>query len=197
MTAIKAIETQYKGYRFRSRLEARWAVCFDAWNEPYEYEPEGFDIKLENGETIYYLPDFKLTNHKHGQLWLDIKPNRELLQDEIEKAVAFSLASHEALILLCGDPWYETIGYEFGCRGGEYYAGLPVKIMQCPSSISDKNDSPHIAWINPNIEECKPPKIPLWQWKNIYNAVTKSDWIMRGYIAGRSARFEHGEKPNL
>lgn len=25
-TAIKAIETKYKGYRFRSRLEARWAA---------------------------------------------------------------------------------------------------------------------------------------------------------------------------
>ena len=27
---IKAIPTEYKGYRFRSRLEARWAVFFDA-----------------------------------------------------------------------------------------------------------------------------------------------------------------------
>ena len=28
--SIKPIETNYKGYRFRSRLEARWAVFFDA-----------------------------------------------------------------------------------------------------------------------------------------------------------------------
>jgi hypothetical protein len=27
--SAKAIETHYKGYRFRSRLEARWAVFFD------------------------------------------------------------------------------------------------------------------------------------------------------------------------
>lgn len=26
---IKAIDTIYKGYKFRSRLEARWAVFFD------------------------------------------------------------------------------------------------------------------------------------------------------------------------
>ena len=26
---IKAIETIYNGYKFRSRLEARWAVFFD------------------------------------------------------------------------------------------------------------------------------------------------------------------------
>lgn len=30
MSEIKAIDTYYKGYRFRSRLEARWAVFFDA-----------------------------------------------------------------------------------------------------------------------------------------------------------------------
>lgn len=30
MSEIKAIETYYKGYMFRSRLEARWAVFFDA-----------------------------------------------------------------------------------------------------------------------------------------------------------------------
>ena len=36
---IKPIETIYKGYRFRSRLEARWAVFFDALGIEYEYEP--------------------------------------------------------------------------------------------------------------------------------------------------------------
>jgi hypothetical protein len=29
MKNIKAIETLYRGYRFRSRTEARWAVFFD------------------------------------------------------------------------------------------------------------------------------------------------------------------------
>ena len=41
---IKAIETQYKGYRFRSRLEARWAVFFDALQVRWDYELEGFDL---------------------------------------------------------------------------------------------------------------------------------------------------------
>ena len=30
MPDFKLIETEYKGYRFRYRLEARWAVFFDA-----------------------------------------------------------------------------------------------------------------------------------------------------------------------
>jgi len=53
---IKAIETVYKGYKFRSRLEARWAVFFDAMGVPYEYEPEG--LVLSDGS--WYLPDFFL-----------------------------------------------------------------------------------------------------------------------------------------
>lgn len=43
-TAIKPIETIYNGYRFRSRLEARWAVFLDSLGVKYEYEPEGFEL---------------------------------------------------------------------------------------------------------------------------------------------------------
>ena len=41
----KAKETYYDGYRFRSRLEARWAVFFNNIGLEYEYEMEGFDMK--------------------------------------------------------------------------------------------------------------------------------------------------------
>jgi len=56
MVGPKPIETIYHGYRFRSRLEARWAVLFDALGIKYEYEKEGFDL----GKLGYYLPDFYL-----------------------------------------------------------------------------------------------------------------------------------------
>lgn len=52
---IKAIETRYKGHRFRSRLEARWAVFFDAAGISWIYEQQGFIV---NGKS--YLPDFYL-----------------------------------------------------------------------------------------------------------------------------------------
>ena len=41
----EAKETYYDGYRFRSRLEARWAVFFNNIGLEYEYEMEGFDMK--------------------------------------------------------------------------------------------------------------------------------------------------------
>lgn len=52
MIATCAIPTEYRGTRFRSRLEARWACFFDNCGWPWEYEP----IDL-NG----YIPDFILT----------------------------------------------------------------------------------------------------------------------------------------
>ena len=73
---MKIIETSYKGYKFRSRLEARWAVFFDTCGVKWEYEPEGFDL----GNGIWYLPDFLLndvyTKYVSGtpiNLWVEVK----------------------------------------------------------------------------------------------------------------------------
>jgi len=53
---IQAIETFYDGYYFRSRLEARWAVFFNALDIDYEYEKEGFEFEVGRR----YLSDFWL-----------------------------------------------------------------------------------------------------------------------------------------
>lgn len=53
---MKPIETLYAGCRFRSRLEARWAVFFDTLGIKWEYEKEGYDL----GDAGWYLPDFWL-----------------------------------------------------------------------------------------------------------------------------------------
>lgn len=74
---IKAIETNYNGYKFRSRLEARWAVYFDSIGLNWDYEIEGF--KLENGK--YYLPDFYIPHFGY----IEIKPLGKVTKEEIEK----------------------------------------------------------------------------------------------------------------
>ncbi|WP_250029758.1 hypothetical protein [Paractinoplanes maris] len=53
---FKPIETHYAGCRFRSRLEARWAVFLDHLDIRWEYEPQGYT--LPSGAN--YLPDFWL-----------------------------------------------------------------------------------------------------------------------------------------
>jgi len=83
---IKAIETEYQGYRFRSRLEARWSVFFNVLGIEWEYEKEGFDL-----DGIWYLPDFWLTNvslrGNDPGMWLEIKgenpTDEEILRGEL------------------------------------------------------------------------------------------------------------------
>lgn len=70
---IAAIETHYGGCRFRSRLEARWAVFFDRMHWPWIYEPQGFELSwrlsLVDG-PLTYLPDFHLPGLR---LWVEVK----------------------------------------------------------------------------------------------------------------------------
>ena len=72
MRNLSPIQTEYNGYLFRSRLEARWAVFFDACGVEYEYEPEGYH--LDNG--LLYLPDFLLhgvVGRDAGDLYVEVK----------------------------------------------------------------------------------------------------------------------------
>lgn len=75
---IKAIETVYNGYRFRSRLEARWAVFFDSAGIKYEYEPEGF----QTPDGTMYLPDFYLPEL---DTYCEVKGERPEAWEEIKK----------------------------------------------------------------------------------------------------------------
>lgn len=83
---IKAIETKYyrngelRGF-FRSRLEARWAVFFDALGIRWEYEKEGYDL----GEAGWYLPDFWLPDLK---MWIEVKPTEHQDQKAQDKLSA-------------------------------------------------------------------------------------------------------------
>jgi hypothetical protein len=98
---VKPIETEYNGYRFRSRLEARWAVFFDAAGIEYEYEAEGFDL----GDGVWYLPDFYLP---WFSAYVEIKPSNISDADKksaMKKCEKLCHSSKNRIALLCvGDP---------------------------------------------------------------------------------------------
>lgn len=74
--SIKPIETKYAGHRFRSRLEARWAVVFDRLGYKWQYEPEGYETSGWGGERIRYLPDFYLPDFG---TWVEVKGSQTQL----------------------------------------------------------------------------------------------------------------------
>lgn len=113
------LETRYKGYRFRSRLEARWAVFFDALGIKWEYEAEGFDL----GPSGWYLPDFRLMNMK---IWVEVKPETA---SPLEKKKVYKLSAlrQEYVLLIEGYPGYDekygayTYPHKMTLFGGECF----------------------------------------------------------------------------
>lgn len=95
---MKAIETSYKGYRFRSRLEARWAVFFDALGIRWDYEPEGYEMI----DGTRYLPDFYLPAFTGG-IYAEVKP----IADTAAKATRFARMSKQLLLVLDGVPAFK------------------------------------------------------------------------------------------
>lgn len=99
---IPAIETVYNGYKFRSRVEARWAVAFDVIGIKYNYELEG--LKFDN---VYYLPDFYLPDFG---CWVEVKGKR-FTKFECHKCIKLTQLSQEACLLLDGPPDFKTYVY--------------------------------------------------------------------------------------
>lgn len=93
---MQAIETHYAGYRFRSRLEARWAVFFDVFGLAYRYEPEGFE--LEGGGR--YLPDFYLPDLR---AWAEVKGQYRAGDLEKTSTAAWDLIYAGDTFLFLGD----------------------------------------------------------------------------------------------
>lgn len=131
---IKAIETVYKGYRFRSRLEARWAVFFDNFGLNYQYESEGFDL-----DGTWYLPDFHLPEY---DLWLEIKPPELPDLEAQKKAVLLHWAKQKELNegkfkqnvgIICGSPWFPKLS--LGSDGLKILDGYIILIPIGPIDI--------------------------------------------------------------
>ena len=136
MSDIQPIETEYNGYRFRSRLEARWAVFFDEVGIEYEYEPEGFE--LDDGTR--YLPDFYFPRYD----WYgEVKAPREGAAEEILRAKRFVGDKIKVLVLFGNIPpkadcpfWhYAALQYSYICR--EVYANRCMLVAHTSAMTGD------------------------------------------------------------
>lgn len=164
---MRAIETRYKGRRFRSRLEARYAVLFDALEIKWDYEPEGY--VLDSGE--HYLPDFFL--HMHDRFksrqtypgagyWCEIKGVEPTPQEK---------AKFQAL---CRETKHH--GYMFwGAPGEGRLIGVHFPTGEAHDSKPQSDSMQHVFWL---VSETK---------------LKNGDWSSYAAIAN-STRFEFNER---
>lgn len=129
---IKPIDTEYKGYLFRSRLEARYAVMFDELGWTWEYEKEGYELKSGR-----YLPDFWFPDI---ECFAEIKPEGIILNRDIERIV--ELSYNFPVILFEGAP--ESRSYLYFYEGHQTEC-IPVELSNkyYPFFWSDYFDKKH------------------------------------------------------
>jgi hypothetical protein len=202
---ISPIETKYRGYRFRSRLEARWAVFFDTLGVEWMYEPEGFDL----GKSGWYLPDFYVP---HLDLYLEVKPYRHPDGNAEEKMDAFRwsvgpialvfglpMEAYKQAIIFCHDTTdssggsYQNDGFFWWCR---VCHSLYFNVTDDDSRLMRGGRTLHPTWHMGGgwrVDICN----TIHRQAEWTSGMVEARPIMeRAIRAARSARFEHGETPS-
>jgi hypothetical protein len=186
-----AIETSYKGFRFRSRVEARWAVYLDTLGVDWLYEKEGFE--LPSGR---YLPDFWIPcpsyHDEHSGYWLEIK-GADPTETELAKCMELAQITGHITLLVYGSPTFEifhTYSFDPMRKDG--------KVVGVKKSNTKETD--------PNIQKLfdllkyDPRKEPFYSHFDLATRFLHGQGkeydpksLEEAIINARSARFEFGE----
>jgi hypothetical protein len=182
---LKAIETYYDGYKFRSRLEARWAVFFNSMGINYKYELEGYDL----GPAGYYLPDFWLPDYK---IFVEVKPLYKILDHEKLKATELSKQSDSPVLIL------------FSCFEKQTHLLFDketvwrISLMACKkcNAVGFLNVDTNLCLYPNNYCEggCVPEFIKPLNKLDFFNS-EQHQKLLEATLTAQQARFEHGETP--
>lgn len=192
---VRAIETRYAGCRFRSRLEARWAVTLTKLRIEWQYEPQGFEI-----DGTPYLPDFYFPR---THTWVEVKGTDDDINGNLK---LFAVATAGALPHTANS-WGTAAGLLIlgPIPTLEYDAPLPTHTLLQHEEASGV----HRSWatLTPGFgvqvvgtanESTWPPLLPdsrvipfTAAGSFLDDKVKRS--VVRAYTAGREARFEHGQ----
>lgn len=206
---LKAIETIYSGYRFRSRLEARWAVFFDTLGVDFVYEHQGFDL----GEAGWYLPDFYLLEQ---DAYIEIK-GREPDAKDVMKARALCEQSIKDVFIFYGDIPYPYPDRDSSSVLAFRYVDTLDRVVRkshalwtlcplcgCPAIAGDEfaaccmREVLAFAYSKARYHGLSTPfstKIPSILNTEFELWFCEAGRLKDAYAAARQARFEHGESP--
>lgn len=121
--------TLYKGRRFRTQAEARWAVFFEVLGIDFQYEPEKFASPRDSEAVSYFLPLLGDEDHstlRREGLFLDVSDGKPGPK-KIKRAIRLcSQTGRDVAIFWNSD--FKT-GIEFYPRSSRHFQ---VAFTQCP-----------------------------------------------------------------
>ena len=201
---VRAIETSYMGCRFRSRLEARWAVFFDTLGWQWEYEKQGYVVGCYEDDDTPWLPDFEIITPSGQHFYVEVKGDPDFFAEGgwLERFdfnggppgfpdCGWSNTydkEHKPLLLLGGIPRFNVENVEFFVPVIVHYKGVHgmwAKLTQQGLEVDQ-----HYAWSNVTSGNGL-SDFQVYPARS-YNADAHVAHAMR---AASGARFEHGEKP--
>lgn len=190
-------DTEYRGVLFRSRLEARWAVFFDAVGERWSYEAR--DFVLKNG--VRYLPDFCLYDYhvqgmdiRSGHLWCEVKGGM-ITELDMEKITGMYEMGEPVLVL--GDipkgNTFEDIINEIpeAAYGSDQRYG---KTDICPFNSLTMNGD--FFGVIPCAKRSGGLILPGDDCSYLCDEAVDREKTVEAYRKARQARFEFGETPD-
>jgi hypothetical protein len=176
VTDYRAIETNYAGCLFRSRLEARWAVFFDHLEIPWEYEAQGYDLGSRR-----YLPDFRIEAYGKGRLPVLVEVKGEEARVDM-KLIEETVRATELPVLILGPVPRPALA--------PYVHRIMMPMGDCSNCERPSDPSFQSAIFRGN---------GLYTWGvsaifgGRYPFTQNHNDVEAAYRAARSARFEHGE----
>ena len=224
MNNITNIPTIYDGNKFRSRLEAKWAVFFDAAGIKYQYEPQGYKVKGSDDDgkpKVYcYLPDFYLPDF---DCYAEVKPSKsKLLEDglKLNAMIDFGASPIAGGLLILGqippviDFWLPSFIKYY------HHKGVVADLVIIEPASTDRYGLKRAArlWTVEDCIDCTGgtdlPQCPavgddLYHFGDFINVIVDGKLFLLAdyehqkivnrlnecFNKARQARFEHGEKP--
>lgn len=183
---IKPIETNYNGYRFRSRLEARWAVFFDALKIKYYYEFEGFDI-----DGTFYLPDFYLPEL---DCYFEVKG--VMTTEDEQKILKFAASINKQVFIGTADFSVLLVYYNYIYDEWAYDSNYAF--------INECDQCKKVMFVDPTVWYGDCPKCNIDYVDKQFHAFAQeydkrndlyAKKITSAILKAKQARFEHGESP--
>lgn len=186
---LQAIETSYNGFRFRSRIEARWAVFMSSLGITYYYEHEGYSLG-----GVRYLPDFWLPKL---ECYLEVK-GAEPTEEEQRLARLLALTSHKPVYIVAGNVGLPT-------QPGGYTSWKFVEEEQgqdhwwCECQLCGAIGLyrlPSLEYLPCRCISPVPEKLtPEFFVELVGTYRCNSPRLAEAFASARQARFEHGENP--